>query len=62
MALSEVGLLTLLEQTAVSFWGQSTQISSSLSPKRDCGPKTLFSTGIYLIELLTSSYHLVVTE
>ena len=26
-------------RTAVSFWGQPTQISSSLSPKRDCGPQ-----------------------
>ena len=26
-------------RTAVPFWEQSTQISSSLSPKRDCGPK-----------------------
>ena len=26
-------------RTAVPFWGQTTQISSSLSPKRDCGPK-----------------------
>ena len=24
-------------RTAVPFWGQTTQISSSLSPKRDCG-------------------------
>ena len=26
-------------RTAVSFWGQSTQISSRLSPNRDCGSK-----------------------
>ena len=26
-------------RTAVPFWGQSTQSSSSLSPKRDCGSK-----------------------
>ena len=26
-------------RTAVPFWGQTTQISGSLSPKRDCGPK-----------------------
>ena len=26
-------------RTAVPFWGQTAQISSSLSPKRDCGPK-----------------------
>ena len=26
-------------RTAVPFWGQTSQISSSLSPKRDCGPK-----------------------
>ena len=26
-------------RTAVPFWGQTTQIPSSLSPKRDCGPK-----------------------
>ena len=25
-------------RTAVPLWGQTTQISSSLSPKRDCGP------------------------
>ena len=25
--------------TAVSFWGQTSQFPSSLSPKRDCGPK-----------------------
>ena len=25
--------------TAVPFWGQTTQFSSSLSPKRDCGSK-----------------------
>ena len=26
-------------RTAVPFWGQTTQIPSKLSPKRDCGPK-----------------------
>ena len=26
-------------RTAVPFWGKTTQISSGLSPKRDCGPK-----------------------
>ena len=26
-------------RTAVSFWGQSSQISSGLSPNRDCGSK-----------------------
>ena len=26
-------------RTAVPFWGQTTQISTSLPPKRDCGPK-----------------------
>ena len=26
-------------RTAVLFWGQTTQFSSSLSPKRDCGSK-----------------------
>ena len=26
-------------RTAVPFWGQTTQILSKLSPKRDCGPK-----------------------
>ena len=26
-------------RTAVPFWGQTTQILSSSSPKRDCGPK-----------------------
>ena len=28
-------------RTSVPFWGQTTQISSSLSPKRDCGSKGL---------------------
>ena len=28
-----------LFRTAVPFWGQSTQISSSQSPKRDCGTR-----------------------
>ena len=32
-------LLTLLGQTSVLFWGQTTQILGSLSPKRDCSPK-----------------------
>ena len=32
--------------TAVPFWGQTTQISSSLSPKRDCGPKGVKSVGV----------------
>ena len=26
-------------RTAVPFWGQTSQMSSSLSPKQDCGPK-----------------------
>ena len=26
-------------RTAVLFWGQTTQTSSSLTPERDCGPK-----------------------
>ena len=26
--------------TAVPFWGQTTQFSSRLSPKRDCGPES----------------------
>ena len=26
-------------RTAVPFWGQTSQIPSSLSPKRDCGPR-----------------------
>ena len=31
--------------TAVPFWGQTSQFSSVLSPKRDCGPKgAKFST------------------
>ena len=30
-------------RTAVPFWGQTTQSSSSLSPKRDCGPKRVNS-------------------
>ena len=32
------GTLTFLE-TAVPFWGQTSQISSSVAPKRDCGSK-----------------------
>ena len=28
-------------RTAVPFWGQTTRISSSLSPKRECSPKRL---------------------
>ena len=28
-------------RTAVPFWGQTSQISSSLSPKRDCGSKAV---------------------
>ena len=31
-------LLTILEPQS-RFWGQTSQIPSSLSPKRDCGPK-----------------------
>ena len=31
--------LWIWELTAVPFWGQTTQTSSSLSPKRDCGSK-----------------------
>ena len=31
--------LRTLISTAVPFWGQTTQISSSLSPKRHCGSK-----------------------
>ena len=31
--------LTPLHSTAVPFWGQTGQSPSSLSPKRDCGPK-----------------------
>ena len=35
-------------RTAVSFWGQSNQILNSLSPKRDCGTKSVkvLSTGV----------------
>ena len=29
--------------TAVPFWGRTIHISSSLSPKRDCGPKRVSS-------------------
>ena len=35
-------------RTAVPFWGQTTQISSSLSPKRGCGSKEVNSTGVFL--------------
>ena len=31
-------------RTAVPFWGQTSQISSSLSPKRDCGSKRQITT------------------
>ena len=37
--LNFVLLLHLTFRTAVPFWGQTTQISSSLYPKRDCGSK-----------------------
>ena len=30
-----------LDVSAVPYWGQPTQNSSSLSPKRDCGPKSV---------------------
>ena len=32
-------------RTAVPFWGQTSLISSSLSPKRDCGSKGVNSNG-----------------
>ena len=35
-------------RTAVPFWGQTSQISSSLSPKRDCGSKGVNITKTYL--------------
>ena len=35
--------LFTLFRTAVSFWGQTTQILSNLSPKRDCGPRRVSS-------------------
>ena len=35
-------------RTAVSLWGQTSQFSSSLSPKRDCSPKRVNST-IYIV-------------
>ena len=34
-------------RTVVSFWGRSTQILSSLSPKRDCSPKRVKRTRFY---------------
>ena len=34
-------------RTALSLWGQTTQISSSLPPKRDCGPKRVNSSGTH---------------
>ena len=37
-------------RTAVSIWGQTTQTSSSLSPKRDCGSKGVKAClGFYLV-------------
>ena len=35
---------TLLEQTAVPFWGQTTQMLSTLCPKRNCSPKRVKRT------------------
>ena len=42
-------------RTAVPFWGQNPQISSSLSPKRDSGFKgvTSFSAALYMYINLT---------
>ena len=37
-------------RTAVPFWGQTTQILSSLSPKRDCGYKR-----VNIVVLLTTA-------
>ena len=39
-------------RAAVSFWGQSTQISSSLSPNRDCGSKRVntFGTAVVVVQ------------
>ena len=39
-------------RTAVSLWGQTTQISSSLSPKRDCGSKGVNKVLTLLIPVL----------
>ena len=36
-------VLTLLKRTAVPFGGQSSRTPSSLSPKRDCGPKRVIT-------------------
>ena len=36
-------------RTAVPLWGQTTQILSSLSPKRDCGSKGVNDTRLLLV-------------
>ena len=53
-------------RTAVPFWGQRTQIPSSLSPKRDCGSKWVKVTCHTLTDLTTLGTvlftHVVVTR
>ena len=36
-------------RTAVPFWGQTTRISGSLSPKRDSGPKRVNETVVRVL-------------
>ena len=40
-------------RTAVPFWGQTTQIISNLSPKRDCGPKRV-NTAVLIVIVVKS--------
>ena len=35
-------------RTAVPFWGQTTQILSNLSPKRDCGTKRIITPDVLI--------------
>ena len=49
-------LLTLSELSAVSFWGQSSQIWSSVSPNRDCGTKRVNSLACRWNQLVKPPY------
>ena len=39
----------ILDRTAVSFWGQTSQILTSLSPKRGCGPRRVEQYSVTLL-------------
>ena len=49
---------TLLKPQSVPFWGQTSQTSSSLSPKRDCGSKGVnpFNTALPYVGTKHSNY------